>query len=506
MKRPPDDLPVIDLHCDLLSYLATIPGAHPGKTQDIGCAIPHLKEGNVKLQVLAVYTGRERGSARSAQEQGELFRRILQEHGETFTSVATAGELEIALRSRKIGIVLAIENASGLCEEDEPIDRAFGRLDSLIEKAGRVLYISLTHHGENRFGGGNTSRAGLKDDGRALLDYLDGRGIAIDLSHTSDDLAFGILEHSASHGLDLPIIASHSNYRAVCDKRRNLPDEIAREIIRREGLIGVNLLREYVDPERPEMLAEHIRYAMELGARNALCFGADYFYMKAHPDRTRVPFFHPGHEHSGRYQEILRSLDSLLDEEAQRSLAHGNARRFMAGLWGVAIRPSASADAQADTLRTKVIDILNEHKIAYRVLPHDEPVFTVDAAASQRGVVKEEMVKSILLADKGGQYVMACVTGDSRLDPKAVRAHLGEGWSRLRFASAGEIEAVTGCVQGAVSPVGLPGNVPVVFDEGIARCERVNMSSGDPNAGLELDSGDLIRVTGAQLASITATA
>jgi len=46
------------------------------------------------------------------------------------------------------------------------------------------------------------------------------------------------------------------------------------------------------------------------------------------------------------------------------------------------------------TLKTKITDLLDSRGIAYRVLHHTEPVFTVEAAAAQRGVVFEEMVKS----------------------------------------------------------------------------------------------------------------
>jgi prolyl-tRNA editing enzyme YbaK/EbsC (Cys-tRNA(Pro) deacylase) len=158
-----------------------------------------------------------------------------------------------------------------------------------------------------------------------------------------------------------------------------------------------------------------------------------------------------------------------------------------------------------NSFKTKITNILDAHQIPYRLLPHTEPVFTVEAAAAQRGVVKEEMVKSILLRErKKRRYVMACVTGDDRLNPQAVRAALptAEQWKRLTFARAEEILAVTGCVQGAVTPLGLPDEVPVVFDETIARCQKVNISSGDPMAGLELDTQDLISLAGAQLAPI----
>ena len=151
---------------------------------------------------------------------------------------------------------------------------------------------------------------------------------------------------------------------------------------------------------------------------------------------------------------------------------------------------------------TKITNLLDEAKVDYRLLPHSEPVFTVEAAVQQRGVREEEMVKSILLRDRKKRYVMACVTGDAQLDPKAVSAVLPEEWKRLSFASRDEIQEVTGYIQGAVAPLCLPESVPVFFDEAIGDCEWVNISSGDPMAGLELRPSDLIRLAKATLASI----
>ena len=157
------------------------------------------------------------------------------------------------------------------------------------------------------------------------------------------------------------------------------------------------------------------------------------------------------------------------------------------------------------TFKTDIIDLLNIRNISYRLLPHTEAVFTVEAAAAQRGVVKEEMVKSILLREKSNpkRYVMACLLGDARLDPKAVRAYLGEDWKRLTFASAKDIRQVTGCIPGDVAPLCLPHEIPVVFDQSIANCHNVNISSGDPMAGLELEAKDLTQLAGAHFALIS---
>ena len=153
-------------------------------------------------------------------------------------------------------------------------------------------------------------------------------------------------------------------------------------------------------------------------------------------------------------------------------------------------------------LTTKITDLLDQQGIPYRLLPHSEPVYTVEDAAAQRGVRAEEMVKSILLRDKDGHFVMACVAGNAQLDPKAVRAHVPADWRRLYFASGDDIKEITGCVQGAVAPLALPVQVPVLFDCALLECENVNISSGDPTAGLELDPKKLVEIANARIAPI----
>ena len=171
-----------------------------------------------------------------------------------------------------------------------------------------------------------------------------------------------------------------------------------------------------------------------------------------------------------------------------------------------ALTGSFANDILSAMVKTKITELLTSKKIPYRLLPHTEAVYTIEAAAAQRGVVKEEMVKSILLREKkGARYVMACVTGNTHINPQAVRNHLSGEWRRLSFASSEEIEKTTGYTKGAVAPLCLPDEVPVVFDRAIVDCPKVNISSGDPMAGLELDTQALIELSAATIASIAAT-
>jgi len=325
--------PIVDLHCDLLCYLEDVDGATPDNTEQIGCAIPYLREGNVKLQFFAVSTATEKGSVAYAEKQRLHLKRLLKERKDVLCGLNSIEDLQSAIRSEKTGVVVSIENASGLLEDGESLDIAFTRLERIIEKTGPVLYISFTHHDENRFGGGNYSGSGLKDDGKVLLEYLHNQRIAVDMSHTSDALAHGIFEHIEKKGLDIQVMASHSNFRKVFDHPRNLPDDIAKEIISRDGVIGMNFLRAFLHPNDPGKLAKHIQYGLEIGAKKAICFGADFFCVKDRTDTERIPFFFKEHANAGMYQKILDSMSDVLDNDIRNSVASENAMSFISRIW-----------------------------------------------------------------------------------------------------------------------------------------------------------------------------
>ncbi len=324
--------PIADLHCDLLSFLAVVPGADAFSKDQIACAFPWLKEGGVKMQVMAIYTNVDASSMKMATRQAEIFSELLRKEQETVGHFDKNSLKNQEVESR-IGIIASLENAAGFGHETATWPEIYQQFDALVSKVGHLAYISLTHHTENRFGGGNyTEGIGLKEDGKRLLDYMAGKRIPIDLSHTSDLLAEGILKHIDRHHLPIPVIASHSNFRAIWDHKRNLSDEFAQEIIQRGGIIGVNFLREFLDRDVPERLFEHILHGFKLG-ENAVSFGADFFYTKNFPDPSRHPFYFPLAENAGKYPSLLETLSQSLNESQLRKLASENVFNFYQKLW-----------------------------------------------------------------------------------------------------------------------------------------------------------------------------
>lgn len=325
--------PVIDLHCDLLGHMLKMSEPDPFHRDGIGCSFPDLAEGNVKLQVMAIFTATKKGSTALAIRQSEIFASFLAKYPAHCSLVHDIKSLEQISSSPTLGMLASIENASGFSEEGEALDIGFERLEQIIRNTTRILYIGFTHHAENRFGGGNNSKVGLKEDGKKLLHYLSGRKIAVDFSHASDALAYDMLDYISAHNLEVPILASHSNYRKVFDHVRNLPDDLAKEIIKRGGLIGLNFLRAFVNNDDPNALYEHLKHGIALGGAQSVCFGADYFGTDSHPDRSRVPFYFKEHADASCYPSIIESISQQLSPDCIEEISSRNVMQYITKLW-----------------------------------------------------------------------------------------------------------------------------------------------------------------------------
>jgi membrane dipeptidase len=319
---------IVDSHCDLLSYLYYEKGHQYDRAAR--CSIPQLAEGNVLLQTLAIFTHTaDEQSSVAGIAQSEIFADLLAEEEDKVFSVTNLDDLEELEDEERVGFIAAIENASGFCAADESMARGFENLETIIANTGRIFYISLTHHHKNRFGGGNYTQVGLLDDGRQLLDYLSGRNIAVDFSHTSDALAYDMLNYITTQNLEIPVMASHSNFRAIYQNKRNLPTEIAQEIIARGGIIGLNWIKSFLG-RRKEKYFEHLAFGLSLGAAHQLCMGTDLFYFEQPQDKPNINFFEP-YQTATDYPGFLDDLvnHNLLTDKQLKNFTKNNMLNFL---------------------------------------------------------------------------------------------------------------------------------------------------------------------------------
>ena len=128
--------------------------------------------------------------------------------------------------------------------------------------------------------------------------------------------------------------------------------------------------------------------------------------------------------------------------------------------------------------------------------PHDDATTAFgDEAAAALGVDPGRIFKT-LLADVGGELVVAVVPVARQLDLKALAAVLGA--KRATMADPAAATRSTGYVLGGISPLGQRTRLRTVVDDSAATFPTVYVSAGKRGLQVELDPADLVAVTGAR--------
>lgn len=160
-------------------------------------------------------------------------------------------------RNGRVRTFLAFEGAGPLA----------GKPEELAAWALRGLRVlGLVHTQANALAsssGDSTPKPfGLTAAGRDVVRTAAALGMAIDVSHASDRATREATKLGAELGA--PVIATHSNARAVADHRRNLWDDELRGIARTGGVVGVNFHAGFLRPGGKAQLADVVAQVMHL--------------------------------------------------------------------------------------------------------------------------------------------------------------------------------------------------------------------------------------------------
>ena len=153
-------------------------------------------------------------------------------------------------------------------------------------------------------------------------------------------------------------------------------------------------------------------------------------------------------------------------------------------------------------IQTLAIRTLDELGIPYQVVMHAHKAKNVEEAAAERGVPIRQIVKTLLVRRPDRRHVIALVRGDQQLSLKKLARLVGV--KVVEMAPPEDVPRITGYQIGAVAPLGLRrGDLPIYVDQHIVAEPRVSISAGRHDAGIDMDSADLVRAVHGQLADIT---
>ncbi len=147
--------------------------------------------------------------------------------------IGDKAELESYVRGWKRGRLAAVL----LMEGADPIEDP-SQLGAWTETGVRIIGPAW---GGTRYSGGTGAPGGLTELGRQLLKAMRRKKVILDLSHMAEQAVADAFAMWTG-----PIMASHSNARAIVPGDRQITDETARVIAQRGGVIGVSFYQRHL--------------------------------------------------------------------------------------------------------------------------------------------------------------------------------------------------------------------------------------------------------------------
>jgi membrane dipeptidase len=221
--------------------------------------LPRMKAGGLDAIFFAVYLDQGERTAeaneRTKQEALGTFEAIhkaVAQHPEQAALATGSGDAEQLEQQGKRAIYIGIENGY-----------AIGQDITLLQKYYDLgaRYVTLCHSRNNDICDSSSDEKGpehhgLSEFGKQVVHEMNVLGMIVDISHASDESFYDVLEVS-----QVPVIASHSCARAICNSPRNLDDDMLRALAKKGGVIQICILDAYLknpqpNPDRDQAMQE----------------------------------------------------------------------------------------------------------------------------------------------------------------------------------------------------------------------------------------------------------
>ena len=239
------ELLTIDTHIDIPIRLTrdstyNLLEMHPqnkGKTD-----FPRMDLGGLDAAFFIVWTPqkeRDEAGNKNANEQAHKILNVIKDRiAKSSSSADMAYSSDDILKINKLNkhpILIGMENGY-------PIGKDISQVEHFYNLG--IRYLTLCHTRDNDICDSSTDESedeGLSDFGVDVVKELNRLGIIVDVSHISDSAFYQVARVSKT-----PVIATHSNVRALCNHPRNMTDDMIKVLAKNGGVIQINFVNEYV--------------------------------------------------------------------------------------------------------------------------------------------------------------------------------------------------------------------------------------------------------------------
>lgn len=269
---------LIDMHCDTVGKILDLDKQGDFQENLCSVSIQEMKKADSLAQFFACFTylgdyidnGGYDGCYKHALEMISFFEKQIMKYSGDIAIARSYEEIYKNQSEGKLSAVLTIEEGGILNGNME-------RLDSLYEKGVRLMTLMWNY--ENCLGYPNSKDSqmmikGLKPFGIEIVERMGELGIVTDISHASDGSFWDVIRYAKG-----PVVASHSNCRALCNHPRNLTDEMIRALAEKGGVSGLNLYGVFLgtpNESRLDEMAAHILHMINIGGSEFPAIGTDF--------------------------------------------------------------------------------------------------------------------------------------------------------------------------------------------------------------------------------------
>lgn len=251
-------IPLFDCHCDTISRVMTEGGSL--RKNGFHTDLERLHKFAPCAQVFAVCA---ETLDRPVEKADAMLRRLSQEIEENSDIVMLCLNFHDIKKAAGLGKIAAVISIEG-CEQ-------ISSLESTYQSGVRILHPTWNFDNE-LCGAAVGSGRGLTEKGRAFVKKAQHMGFALDMSHISERGFWDTLE-----ACEKPVIAGHSNAKALCNVPRNLTDEQFNALVLIGGGAGINLYPEFLGLGKDiNAVIAHIEHFLSLGGERSVFLGCDF--------------------------------------------------------------------------------------------------------------------------------------------------------------------------------------------------------------------------------------
>jgi Cys-tRNA(Pro)/Cys-tRNA(Cys) deacylase len=157
----------------------------------------------------------------------------------------------------------------------------------------------------------------------------------------------------------------------------------------------------------------------------------------------------------------------------------------------------------AKNQKTNVARLLEAAGISHELYTYDASDGKIDVNAVAEKLKKDPSEFFKTLVARGGKNIYVfCIPGNAELDLKKAARAAGE--KKIELVAVKELLPLTGYVRGGCSPIGMKKKYPLFLDAQAEGRGRIIVSAGLIGVQVSLAPADLLAITGACTADLTA--